>query len=336
MKIPIISALDFVIMRQGENHGSAIAHSVELAQQVEKFGYHRYWIPEHHGVRGVASASPAILVGHIAAATGSIRVGSGGVMLLNHAPMVIAEQFGTLESIYPGRIDLGLGRAVGSSAAREPIIKAALRRDPKITGDNFPEFLAELQHYLGPVQKDQDVEASPGQDSNVPIFLLSSSGYSAQLAGELGMPLAFAAHISAQNLESSVNIYRERFRPSKVLDKPYVMIATFALAAETDEEAQRSFTSIQQFFVQYAKNNITKLPPPIENMDEFWSAEEKEAMTKKFRYAIVGGRKTVDSSIRSLIQKTEADELMFWSETYSYADRLRSYAILTETMMSLA
>jgi luciferase family oxidoreductase group 1 len=335
MKPPIYSALDFVTMRKGESHGQAIAHSVELAKHVEELGYHRYWIPEHHGSATVASASPAILIGHFAAATQTIRVGAGGVMLLNHPPLVIAEQYGTLESIYPGRIDLGLGRAAGSSGAKETITKAALRRDPRVTGDSFPEFLAELQQYLGPAQKDQEVEASPGQDTNVPIFLLSSSGYSAQLAGELGLPFAFAAHISPQNLEAAVNIYRQHFRSSKMLNEPYVIIATFALAAETDEEAQKSFTSVQQLFLSAARNNLTKLAPPVESMDRLWSTEEKEGVMKRLTHAIVGGRETVDCGIRSLIQKTEADELMFWCETYSYVDRLRSYTLLAETVAIL-
>jgi luciferase family oxidoreductase group 1 len=183
MNTPIISAIDLVTMRKGESADMAIARSVGLAKAIEKLGYHRFWVPEHHGVSFFASASPAVLIGHIAAATRSLRIGSGGVMLLNHSPMIIAEQFGTLEAIYPGRIDLGVGRAVGSSGRREEITKKALRRDPRITGNDFPELLAELQLYLGPAQKEQEVRAIPGQDSNVPVFLLSSSGY-----GRLGIP----------------------------------------------------------------------------------------------------------------------------------------------------
>jgi luciferase family oxidoreductase group 1 len=262
-------------------------------------------------------------------------------MLLNHAPLVIAEQFGTLESIYPGRIDLGLGRAAGSSSAQEEMMKKVLRRDPKATGDNFPEWLAELQRYLGPDQENQEVKSGPGQGTNVPVYLLSSSGYSAQLAGELGLPFAFAAHIASQNLESSVNLYRQHFRPSETLKQPYVMIATFAFAAETDEEAQKSFTSVQQLYLAAVRSrtdptqNQDRLLPPVESIDELWSEREKQTVENNMQSAIVGGRKTVGTAIRSLVQQTGADELIFWSEAYSYTDRLRSYAILAKAVESL-
>ena len=335
MNTPFFSAIDLVSMRMGENADKAIARSVELAKAIERLGYHRFWVPEHHGIGFFASASPAVLVGHIAAATRSLRIGSGGVMLLNHSPMIIAEQFGTLEAIYPGRIDLGVGRAVGSSGPKEEITKKALRRDPRITGDNFPELLAELQLYLGPEQKDQEVSAVPGQDSNVPVFLLSSSGYSAQLAGELGLPFAFAAHISPVNLTSSVNLYRQHFRSSKTLERPYVMVATHALAAETDKDAQRAFTCVQQAALSSIRKISTKVEPPVDTMDGLWTAEEKQAIDRRTQLAIVGGRDTVNRAVRALLKQTEADELLFLSETYSDEDRLRSYSILAETMKSL-
>ena len=335
MNIPIISAIDLVTMRTGENADKAIARSVELAKAIEKLGYHRFWVPEHHGISFFASASPAVLIGHIAAATRSLRIGSGGVMLLNHSPMIIAEQFGTLEAIYPGRIDLGVGRAVGSSGPREETTKNALRRDPRITGDDFPDLLAELQLYLGSEQKGQEVRASPGQDSNVPVFLLSSSGYSAQLAGKLGLPFAFAAHISPDNLLSSIDLYRHHFRPSKTLERPYVMVATLALAAETDREAQRSFTCFQQMALTSARNSSTKVEPPIESMDGLWTAEEKQAIDRRTQLAIVGGRETVSHAVRALVERTGADELLFLSDTYSDKDRLLSYSILAETVTSL-
>lgn len=335
MNIPIISAIDLLIMRKGENVEKAIARSVELAKTLEELGYHRFWVPEHHGVSFFASASPAVLIGHIAAATRSLRVGSGGVMLLNHSPMMIAEQFGTLEAIYPGRIDLGVGRAVGSQGYKEEITKKALRRDPRITGEDFPELLAELQRYLGPAQKEQPVRAIPGQDSNVPVFLLSSSGYSAQLSGELGLPFAYAAHISPVNLMSSINTYRQHFRPSKTLERPYVMVATSALAAETDEEARKSFTCFQQIVLAAARDSSTKMEPPVDSMDGLWTVEEKQAIDKRNQLAIVGGRDTVRHAVRALIEQTGADELLFLSNTYSDEDRLRSYAILAETVASL-
>lgn len=262
-------------------------------------------------------------------------------MLLNHAPLVVAEQFGTLESIYPGRIDLGLGRAAGSSSVQEEMMKKVLRRDPKATGDNFPEWLAELQYYLGPAQENQEVKSGPGQGTNVPVYLLSSSGYSAQLAGELGLPFAFAAHIASRNLESSVNLYRQHFRPSETLKQPHVMIATSAFAAETTEEAKKSFTSVQQLYLGAVRSradaaqNQDRLLPPVESMDELWSESEKQTIEKSMQSAIVGGRKTVGIAIQSLIEQTGADELIFWSETYSYPDRLRSYTILAEAVESL-
>ncbi len=341
MKPPIISILDLVVVRKDKTHAEAIARAVELAQHAEKLGYHRFWVPEHHGLTLFASCAPAVLIGHIAGATQSIRVGAGGVMLLNHAPLVIAEQFGTLESMYPGRIDLGLGRAAGTSTTREEMMKKVLRRDPQATGENFPEWLKELQRYLGPDEEEREVKSGPAQDTNVPLYLLSSSGYSAKLAGELGLPFVFAAHIAARNLETSVNLYRQHFRPSKILKEPYVMVATSAFAAETDEEAKKSFTSMQQLYLLAVRNRADGtnrqewLLPPVEDMDALWSGEEKETVEKGMQFALVGGRKTVGTAIQSLIQLTGADELFFWSETYSYADRLSSYTILAEVAASL-
>jgi luciferase family oxidoreductase group 1 len=306
-----------------------------LAQYLEKSGYRRFWVPEHHGIEFFASASPAVLIGHIAGATKSIRVGSGGVMLFNHAPLVIAEQFGSLASIYPGRIDLGVGRAVGSATPKEPIYKEALRCDPQLTGDSFPRLVAELQLYLGAEQQNQAIRAYPGQNTHVPIYLLSSSGYNAQLAGELGLPLAFATHIKPDNLIPSVNLYREHFRPSKVLSEPYVMVTALALAAETDEEARKSFTSAQQLFLAAIRDTPSRMPPKVDSMDGLWSEEEKQAVAQRTKSAIVGGPATVRRGLQSLLQQTQADELMLWSNTYDLAERFRSYEILTEAVASL-
>lgn len=322
MKTPILSALDFVTIRHDQDASKVIAQSVELAQYLEKSGYRRFWVPEHHGIDFFASASPAVLIGHIAGATKSIRVGSGGVMLFNHTPLLIAEQFGTLASIYPGRIDLRVGRAVGSATPKEPIYKEALRRDPQFTGNSFPNLVAELQLYLGAEQQDQITRAYP-------------SGYNAQLAGELGLPLAFATHIKPDNLIPSVNLYREHFRPSKVLSEPYVMVTALALAGETDEQAHKSFTSAQQLFLAAIRDVPSKLPPKVDNMDGLWSDVEKQAVAQRTRSAIVGGPATVRSGLRSLLQQTQADELMLWSNTYDRAERFRSYEILTEAVASL-
>src|SRR5437899_7336802 len=239
-----VSVLDLVGMRAGEGASCAIARSVDLAQHVERLGYTRYWLAEHHSISGLACSATPVLIGHVAAATKTIRVGSGGVMLPNHAPLVVAEQFGTLEALYPGRIDLGLGRAPGGDFQT----MRALRRDLRQTGDEFPELLEELRTYLGPTKPGQTVKAIPGQGSNVPIILLGSSGFSAELAAALGLPFACAAHFAPEYLYAAARLYRERFRPSDVLRRPYMMVAVPVIAAETDDAARRLFTTPQQRF----------------------------------------------------------------------------------------
>ena len=239
-----VSVLDLVGMRAGEPAGSAIARSVDLARHVESLGYKRYWLAEHHAIHGLACSATAVLIGHVAGATKTIRVGSGGVMLPNHAPLVVAEQFGTLEAMYPGRIDLGLGRAPGGDG----YTMRALRRDLRQTGDDFPELLEELRTYLGPEKPGQLVKAIPGQGSNVPITLLGSSGFSAQLAGILGLPFAFAAHFAPEYLYAAAQLYRQRFQPSEALSRPYFMVAVQVIAAETDQEARRLFTTPSSAF----------------------------------------------------------------------------------------
>src|SRR5467141_1099595 len=241
-----VSVLDLVDMHTGDSPGSAIARSVDLARHVEALGYKRFWLAEHHSVEGLACSATSVLIGHVAGATKTIRVGSGGVMLPNHAPLVVAEQFGTLEALYPGRIDLGLGRAPGGDFQT----MRALRRDLRQTGDEFPELLEELRAYLGPTKPGQTVKAIPGQGSNVPITLLGSSGFSARLAGTLGLPFAFAAHFAPEYLYAAAQLYREQFRPSEVLAKPYLMVAVPVIAAETDEAARRLFTTPQQRFLR--------------------------------------------------------------------------------------
>src|SRR5450755_4583153 len=269
-----VSVLDLVGMRTGESAGSAIARSVELAQQVEQLGYKRYWLAEHHSISGLACSATPVLIGHVAAATKTIRVGSGEAMLPNHAPLVVAEQFGTLEALYPGRIDLGLGRAPGGDA----LTMRALRRDLHQTGDDFPVLLQELQTYLGPEKAGQAVRAIPGQNSNVPITLLGSSGFSAQLAGQQGLPFAFAAHFAPEYLYTAAQLYREHFRPSDVLRKPYLMVAVQVIAAETDAAAQRLFTTSQQRFLRLIRNQPVELLPPVESMEGLWNAGERAAV----------------------------------------------------------
>src|SRR5580700_4993290 len=316
-----ISVLDLVGMRAGEPAGSAIARSVELAQHVERLGYKRYWLAEHHSIPGLACAATSGLIGHVAGATKTIRVGSGGVMLPNHAPLVVAEQFGTLEAMYPGRIDLGLGRAPGSDAQT----MRALRRDLHQTGDDFPALLEELRSYLEPEKPGQAVKAIPGQGSNVPITLLGSSGFSAQLAAMLGLPFAFAAHFAPEYLYTAAQMYRERFQPSAVLRQPHLMVGVQVIAAETDSAARRLFTTPQQRFLQLIRNRPVELLPPVDSMESLWQDWERAAVESKLGAAIVGSSATVKAGLDKLVGETGANEVIVVTDTYEHEDRLESY-----------
>jgi luciferase family oxidoreductase group 1 len=292
-----------------------------LAQQAEQLGYRRYWLAEHHSIPGLACSATPVLIGHVAAATKTIRVGSGGVMLPNHAPLVVAEQFGTLEALYPGRIDLGLGRAPGGDFAT----MRALRRDLQQSGDDFPALLEELRMYLGPEQPRQVVKAIPGQGSNVPITLLGSSGFSAQLAALLGLPFAFAAHFAPEYLYAAAQLYRDQFRPSEVLRKPYLMVAVQVIAAETDAAARRLFTTPQQRFLRLIRNQPVELLPPVDSMEPLWKDYERAAVESKLGAAIVGSNATVKAGLEKLVGDTGADEVIVVTDTYEPADRLQSY-----------
>jgi luciferase family oxidoreductase group 1 len=316
-----ISVLDLVGMRPGEGAGSAIARSVDLAQHVERLGYTRYWLAEHHSISGMACSATSVLIGHIAGATKTIRVGSGGIMLPNHAPLVVAEQFGTLDALYPGRIDLGLGRAPGGDF----LTMRALRRDLQQTGEDFPALLQELRSYLGPEIPGQAVKAIPGQGSNVPITLLGSSAFSAQLAAALGLPFAFAAHFAPDYLSTAAHLYRNQFRPSDVLQRPHFMVAIQIIAASTDAVAQRLFTTSQQRFLRLIRNQPVELLPPVESMDGLWQDWERAAVESKLGAAIVGSEKTVRAKLEKLVSQTEADEVIVVTDTYEHADRLQSY-----------
>jgi luciferase family oxidoreductase group 1 len=322
----VVSVLDLVSMRAEESAGSAIARSVNLAQHVEQLGYKRYWLAEHHSIAGLACSATPVLVGHVAGATQTIRVGSGGVMLPNHAPLVVAEQFGTLEALYPGRIDLGLGRAPGGDA---PTMRA-LRRDLGQSGDDFPDLLDELRGYLapekpGPEKPGRRVRAIPGQGSNVPITLLGSSGFSAQLAGMLGLPFAFAAHFAPEYLYAAAQLYRERFRPSEVLRSPYLMVAVQVIAAETDAAARRLFTTPQQRFLRLIRDEPVELLPPVESMEGIWQDWERAAVESKLGAAIVGSNATVRAGLEKLVEDTAADEVIVVTDTYEHAERIESY-----------
>ncbi len=313
-------------MRAGEPASSAIARSVDLAQHVEQLGYSRYWLAEHHSIAGLACSATSVLIGHVAGNTRTIRVGSGGVMLPNHAPLVVAEQFGTLEAMYPGRIDLGLGRAPGSDFQT----MRALRRDLGQTGEDFPALLQELRGYLGPEKPGQVVRAFPGQGSNVPITLLGSSGFSAQLAGTLGLPFAFAAHFAPEYLYAAAQLYREQFRPSEALRKPYMMVAVQVIAAETDAAARRLFTTPQQRFLRLIRNQPVELLPPVDSMEPLWQDAERAAVESRLSAAVVGSNATVKAGLEKLVEDTAADEIIVVTDTYEHADRLQSYQRVAE------
>ena len=308
-------------MRQDEPAGSAIARSVDLARHTEEWGYRRYWLAEHHSISGLACSATSILVGHIAAATKTIHVGSGGIMLPNHAPLVVAEQFGTLEALFPGRIDLGLGRAPGGDFHT----MRALRRDLQQNGDDFPRLLDELRTYLGPEKPGQVVKAIPGQGSCVPVTLLGSSDFSARLAATLGLPFAFAAHFAPDLLEEAANLYRTHFRPSDVLDRPWLMVGVPVIAAESDAAAQRLFTTPQQRFLRLIRNQPVELLPPVDSMVGLWTEWERTAVESKLREAIVGSESTIQARLERLVAATGADELIVVTDTWDHAARLESY-----------
>jgi luciferase family oxidoreductase group 1 len=319
-----VSVLDLVGMRAGESAGIAIARSVDLAQHAEEFNYRRFWLAEHHSIAGLACSATSVLIGHVAAATKIIRVGSGGIMLPNHAPLVVAEQFGTLEALYPGRIDLGLGRAPGGDYHT----MRALRRD--LSGDDFPVLLEELRTYLGPEKPGQAVKAIPGQGSGVPITLLGSSDFSARLAASLGLPFAFAAHFAPDLLEQASRLYRTHFRPSEVLQQPWLMVGVQVIAAESDQEAQRLFTTPQQRFLRLMRNQPVELLPPVDSMDGLWNEWERATVENKLRAAIVGSPASVKTGLEKLIAATGADEVIVVTDTWDHDARLQSYRLVSE------
>src|ERR1700678_244036 len=321
-----VSVLDLVGMRAAELAGSAIARSVNLAQHVEQWGYKRYWLAEHHSIPGLACSATPVLIGHVAAATKTIRVGSGGVMLPNHAPLVVAEQFGTLEAIYPGRIDLGLGRAPGGDG----YTMRALRRDLRQTGDDFPELLEELRAYLGPERPGQVVRAFPGQGSRVPITLLGSSVYSAQLAARLGLAFAFAAHFAPEYLMVAAELYRDQFQPSEELSEPYLMVGVQVIVADTDAEARRLFTTPQQRFLRLIRNQPVELLPPVDSMQGLWTAGERAAVESRLGAAVVGSEATVKAGLEKLLEQTGARELIVVTDTYEARARSESYERLAQ------
>ncbi|MBE0463484.1 MAG: LLM class flavin-dependent oxidoreductase [Halomonadaceae bacterium] len=319
-----LSVLDLAPIRQGGSAAETFRDSVSLAQRTEQLGYTRYWLAEHHNIAGIASAATSVLIGHVAGQTSTIRVGSGGIMLPNHPPLVIAEQFGTLETLYPDRIDLGLGRAPGSDGAT----MRAMRRSMHAGVDDFPEQLSELLRYLADAEPGQQVKAVPGQGTNVPIWLLGSSGYSAQLAAKLGLPFAFAAQFAPGYLFEALRLYRDNFRPSEHLDKPHAMVGLPVIAAENDALAHYLATTAQQKFLNLIRGKPTQSLPPVEQLD--WSPMEQAQVSQFLGAAIIGGPETVKAELTAFQERTGADELMINSDFYNHADRLRSYEIVAE------
>lgn len=322
-----ISTLDLVPIRDDEpGPQQALQRSLALAQHVERLGYTRFWVAEHHNMDGIASSATAVLIGYLASGTSTLRVGAGGVMLPNHAPLVIAEQFGTLASLYPGRIDLGLGRAPGSDA----FTAHALRRERSGSADDFPQDLEELQGYLGPRTPGQRVLAMPGSGSQVPLWLLGSSLFSAQLAGLKGLPYAFASHFAPRLMHEAIRVYRNHFKPSAVLDKPYVMLGVPLVAADSDEQAAYLATSAYQRILALIRGQSLVQRPPVASMEGLWLPHEKEAVGSFLGMAVIGGPDKVRARLELLLEQTEADELIFTSDLYDFADRLRSFELLAQ------
>jgi luciferase family oxidoreductase group 1 len=321
-----LSILDLVPVALGSTPREALHRSLELAQNAERFGYKRFWVAEHHNMTGIASAATSVVIGYLAGGTKKIRVGSGGIMLPNHSPLVIAEQFGTLESLYPGRIDLGLGRAPGT----DQMTLRALRRDPA-RADNFPDDVQELQAFLSEAVHGQAVRAVPGAGTNVPIWILGSSLFGAQLAAALGLPYAFASHFAPDLLLDALDIYRAQFRPSRQLDKPYAMAGINVIAADTDVEARRLFTTVQQSFTNLVRGRGGQMQPPIDDIETYWSPTEKFHALRMLKYSIAGAPATVRDTLQNFASVTKADELMIVSSVYDPAARIRSYEIIAET-----
>ena len=325
------SILDLSPIVAGNTPAQALHNTLNLAQHAEQLGYNRYWLAEHHNMPGIASAATSVVIGYVAGGTSTIRVGSGGIMLPNHSPLVIAEQFGTLESLYPGRIDLGLGRAPGSDQATA----RALRRNE--TGpDTFPQDVVELQHYFQPDDTNQFVQAVPGNGLNIPIWILGSSLFGAQLAAMLGLPYAFASHFAPAHLLQALQIYRTHFRPSAQLSAPYAMVAVNVVAADTDREAERLFTSVQQQFLYIRSGRARQMQPPVDDLHSTWSEAELASMEPMLRCSAVGSPETVQRGLASFIKQTHADELIITAPIFDHEARKQSLSLTAQVRDALA
>jgi luciferase family oxidoreductase group 1 len=318
------SILELSPIPQGASAAVALRNSLDLAQHAEAWGYNRFWLAEHHGMPGIASAATSVVIGYVASGTKTIRVGSGGIMLPNHSPLVIAEQFGTLASLYPDRIDLGLGRAPGT----DMLTAHALRRNMPSTGDNFPQDVEELQSYFAPATRNQKVRAVPGAGLRVPIWLLGSSLFSAQLAAKLGLPFAFASHFAPADMMQALELYRSGFQPSRQLARPYAMLGVNVVIAETDAEAQYLFTSVQQSFTNLRRGMPGQIPPPIHDIDSFWSPSEKASAEMTLMCSVVGSPETAQRRLLNFIELTQPDEIITTAHIYDHEARLRSFELL--------
>jgi luciferase family oxidoreductase group 1 len=325
MADPLISVLDLAFVPLGSTPGESLRHTLDLAQHAERWGYTRFWLAEHHNMPGIASAATSVVIGYVAGGTQRIRVGAGGIMLPNHSPLTIAEQFGTLESLYPGRIDLGLGRAPGTDQRT----LRALRRSP-MSAENFPQDVLELQAFLAPVQEGQLIRAVPGAGLEVPLWILGSSLFGAQLAGELGLPYAFASHFSPDALLPALDRYRRSFKPSKQLQQPYAMAGVNVFAAESDEAGRRLFTSAQQQFTNLFRGTPSRLPPPIDDIEDYWTPIEKVQASSMLSRSYAGSPDTVRRGLDDFTAETGVNEIIIASAIYDHAARLRSYELVAE------
>jgi luciferase family oxidoreductase group 1 len=324
------SVLDLAPIVEGSDAAEAFHHSRDLAQHAERWGYNRFWLAEHHSMPGIASAATAVVIGHVAAGTSTIRVGAGGIMLPNHSPLVIAEQFGTLASLFPGRIDLGLGRAPGS----DQVTARALRRSPA-AADTFPQDVIELMSYFDAPQAGQPVRAVPGAGLEVPVWILGSSLFGAGMAAAFGLPYAFASHFAPTHLEQALDVYRTNFRPSPTLEQPYVMLGVNVFAADTDAEARLLYSSLQQAFIALRRGQPRPLPPPVEGFDETLLPGEHALLDEMLRHTVIGSPETVRRGLGAFVRRTGANELMITSQIFDHAARLRSFEIAAEVRTTI-
>ncbi|BBU95571.1 luciferase-like monooxygenase [Providencia rettgeri] len=326
-KIPL-SLLDLAPIIQGSTAKEAFAHSLDIAQLAEKLGYHRYWLAEHHNMTGIASAATSVLIGYLAANTHNLRLGSGGVMLPNHSPLVIAEQFGTLNTLYPERIDLGIGRAPGSDQRT----MQALRRHMNTDIDNFPQDVAQIINWFDAINPDPAVRPVPGFGEKIPVWLLGSSLYSARLAAQMGLPFAFASHFAPDLLLQALEVYRANFQPSQRLSKPYAMVCINIIAADTQREAEFLFTSMQQAFVMLRRGQPSQLPAPVESMENIWSPAEKFSVQQALGMSLVGDKTKVRHGLDTILRQTQADEIMVNGQIFDHQARLYSFELAMQVM----